>query len=159
MLDFGICLLLLLSIQFGGFSVQTLVSNSVVKDPLTCSTAWSRGWKTPPTPFYTQHTSTYRFRKATGPYCSWVSSKGASSSKEGFDPADQESLWSFLHLGFTCRASTIILRFFPESYHHWIFSFRLGRLGGKRTSCDSVFLRSREIYLEFGSETSHTGFP
>jgi hypothetical protein len=32
-------------------------------------------------------------------------------------------------------------------------------LEARRTSCDSVFLRSRELYLESGSETSPIGFP
>ena len=34
-------------------------------------------------------------QKVAGPYCSCVFSKGAPSSREGFDPADQESLWPF----------------------------------------------------------------
>jgi hypothetical protein len=70
-------------------------------------------------------------QKIAGSYCSCVSSRGAPSSREGFDPAYQESLWPFQHLGFICRGTTIILRVFLESYHHQIFSFRLGCLGGK----------------------------
>ena len=121
-----------------------------------CSKAWSWGWKTPPTSFYTHHISTYRFKKVAGSYCSRVCNKGASLSRGEFDPADQEILWAFRHLGFTCRGPTIILKVFLESYHHQIFSFRLGRLGGKRMSNDLVFLRSRETYLESESETSST---
>ena len=124
-----------------------------------CSKAWSRGWKTPPTPFYLityppidsekqqgrtvqefparahhhlKESSIQLIRRDVGHSNTWVLLAGA-----------QPSLWGFLWRGIIIRSSATVWDDFEA----------------RRTSCDSKFLRSREIYLESGSETSPMGFP
>ena len=97
-----------------GFAVQTLVSNSVVKYPLTL--------------FHSLVFGDERLLQSqpilvSGPYCSCALSRGR------FDPAYPEGLGPFRQLGFVCRGRTISLRDFLEGYHHSIFVCRLGRRG------------------------------
>jgi hypothetical protein len=51
--------------------------------------------------------------------------------EEEFDPGDRGGFWTFGHLGFLCRASTIIPSIFGERFTFHLIYWSLERVGEK----------------------------
>jgi hypothetical protein len=86
--------------------------------------------------------------------------EGAPLKEERFDPGVRGGFWTIGHLGFLCRASTIIPSVFGERFTcHLIFwsLARVGREGGCTVEIDLVSLEG-QIFI-FQPETSPGGLP
>jgi hypothetical protein len=61
--------------------------------------------------------------------------------EEGFDPGDRGGFWTFGHLGFLCRASTIIPSIFGERFTCHSIYWSLERVGEKGATQPGGFIQ------------------